>query len=415
MAWHRWSGQSFANHWWNGFSDHGGWDRGHDHHGWGWGKPGGSRWDWHSRCDRDGNGDDGTDGASYLRLSIPAGDHDADGTNQAARLMQDVSQPHADFEIEAKFLSEPAKAFQFQGLLVEGDEQNWLRFDVYHDGSKVHIFGAKSIDGDWEAAFDHVLSGADDAAYLKVTRDGDVWTFEYSSDGTTWSTAGSYTQEFSVASAGVLAGTTANPGIGPAFTVEVDYFEGTPGIIQSDTFDDPSLQGFWSLEGPAGTADVVTDGAEVAGDAPEGNLCALFSQAEELQFRYDPDNDVDTAQGHRKAGAWGTPDHDGSSYVVVANCDDVSARDVARGRDVYFADTVTPGDVFDFATDGHGKASASNLFVLVYDDEAAFRGGDDPLQTMKYDVSGWQPMELGDEIGSVTLVGYVGDDGGFFS
>jgi hypothetical protein len=53
----------------------------------------------------------------------------------------------------------------------------------------------------------------------------------------------------------------------------------------------------------------------------------------------------------------------------------------------------------------------SNTFIYVFDDFAAFAAGSDPLQTMRYHTSCSQPIQLGDVIGSVTLVGYVGEDG----
>ena len=36
-----------------------------------------------------------------------------------------------DFGIEAKFLSTPTQHHQMQGLLIEQDADNWIRFDTY--------------------------------------------------------------------------------------------------------------------------------------------------------------------------------------------------------------------------------------------------------------------------------------------
>ena len=69
------------------------------------------------------------------------------------------------------------------------------------------------------------------APYVQVTRAGDLWTMEYSTDGTTWVTAGSFTHAMTVTSAGVFAG---NTGQATGFTAQVDYFENTADPIADE-------------------------------------------------------------------------------------------------------------------------------------------------------------------------------------
>ncbi len=41
---------------------------------------------------------------------------------------------NVDFEIEVKFDSLPEERYHLQGILVQANDKNWMRFGVYHDG-----------------------------------------------------------------------------------------------------------------------------------------------------------------------------------------------------------------------------------------------------------------------------------------
>ncbi|WP_159090165.1 DUF1349 domain-containing protein, partial [Ruegeria sp. Alg231-54] len=156
---------------------------------------------------------------AYLELVTPDGDHNVWGTNNSARAMQ--SQANADFTLEARFLTTPTERYQMQGLLVEQDADNWIRFDTYSDGTDLRAFAAITIDGNTSMQFNVVIPGGS-APYLRVDRTGDTWTLDYSQDGENWTTAGSFNHAMTVSQAGVFAGNT-----GPAtgYTAQVDYFE----------------------------------------------------------------------------------------------------------------------------------------------------------------------------------------------
>ncbi|MFC3144280.1 cadherin-like domain-containing protein, partial [Psychromarinibacter halotolerans] len=170
---------------------------------------------------------------AFLALITPDGDHDIWNVNNAARVMQTIADE--DFAVETRFLSMPSQQYQMQGFLVEEDAQNWVRFDVYHDGSQLRAFGAITVNGVSSAAFDIVIPGGS-APFLRLDRTGDVWTFEYSTDNETWLTAGTVSHALDVSSAGVFAG---NVGDAPGFTGMVDYieFEGVPIIDEDASFE----------------------------------------------------------------------------------------------------------------------------------------------------------------------------------
>ena len=169
---------------------------------------------------------------AHLRLSVPKGiDHDVWPktdlpVNRSVRVMQ-VSRDE-DLEIEVKFESNPTQRFQSQGLLVEQDPLNFLRLDFYSDGSALRLFAASFVGGVPTTRFNQVITApttVPSTLYLRLTRQGDIWTPQYSDDGVSWTVLGSFSHALNVGKAGVFAGNAgANP---PAHTAVVDYFFNT--------------------------------------------------------------------------------------------------------------------------------------------------------------------------------------------
>ncbi len=163
---------------------------------------------------------------AYLELVVPNGTYNAWHTNTSVRSMQATD--NEDFEVETRFLSAPSDDYQNQGILIEQDETNFIRFDVYHDGTSLHLFGAATTNGTSVAKFNITIpEGA--AEYLRVTRSGNNWVFQYSADGESWSTAGSYNHSLNVTATGIFAAAQ-NDG----FTAQVDYFFNTAEPIASE-------------------------------------------------------------------------------------------------------------------------------------------------------------------------------------
>ena len=63
--------------------------------------------------------------------------------NNSTRVMQSVDD--REFEIEVKFDSIPDQKYQQQGILVEQDSGNWLRFDLHHNGSSLRAYAARVV------------------------------------------------------------------------------------------------------------------------------------------------------------------------------------------------------------------------------------------------------------------------------
>lgn len=143
--------------------------------------------------------------------------------NRSVRVMQPTQ--NVDFEIIAKFDSFVTQRYQMQGVLVEQDSQNFLRFEVHNDGSGVKLYAARFLAGNPRA----VISGislAGTPPYLRITRVGSLWSFSYSDDGDTWVAGGSFNFSMTVTKSGVFGANHGTPPLrpAPAHTAIVDYF-----------------------------------------------------------------------------------------------------------------------------------------------------------------------------------------------
>ncbi|MEK9137388.1 MAG: immunoglobulin domain-containing protein, partial [Bacteroidota bacterium] len=176
---------------------------------------------------------------ALLSIAVPGGSaHDVwTGSNNAPRIMQPAN--NTDLEIEVKFQSTMSAAFQMQGVIVQQDANNFLRFDFYHDGTSTHIFAASFVGGTATARNDAVITGGN-PLWLRVKRQGNQWTESYSTDGTNFTAAVSFNHTLTVSSVGPFIGNVG--GTPPAFTGLVDYFFNTASpIVPEDGLVAPTI------------------------------------------------------------------------------------------------------------------------------------------------------------------------------
>jgi len=193
---------------------------------------------------------DGKEGDSTLTveggnalINIPAGkQHDLFlpiSKNKAPRFLQPA--PNSDFKFEVKFETVPSSDTQMQGIIIQEDNNNFLRFDVYRDNSgKVYLYIAY-INADTSVENSAVQAHTEGKGielttspkYRQVIREvvGNKWTFRYSDNGVDW-TEVTFTQELVVSDVGFYAGTAGN---NPSFLSSVDYF------IDLDLDDTPAV------------------------------------------------------------------------------------------------------------------------------------------------------------------------------
>ncbi|MCR8726843.1 cadherin-like domain-containing protein, partial [Frigidibacter sp. ROC022] len=169
---------------------------------------------------------------SFVAISSPSGvPVSASDVLTTPRLMQDVT--NGDFQISAGFLSEPGEAYQEHGLLMVADDENWIRFDLARTPSSLRLIVGVVEDGETTyPLFAKVQSGQ--VTDFRVTRVGDTFNFEYSSNGADWTTAFSLDHQIDITEAGVFAGSASYQGTAPGYTAKVDYFENSADPILNE-------------------------------------------------------------------------------------------------------------------------------------------------------------------------------------
>jgi hypothetical protein len=169
----------------------------------------------------------------HLQVGVPGGaNHDPWISNQGLSVIQPVAD--TNFQIEAKFDSLPNTANQDEGLIVQDDAGNFLRFDVMDDGStSLKAFVGVILNGNGTQQSRTTVSdvplptlGNLGTVFLRVRRLSDQWTFSTSPDAKVWTVQSSFLQPMQISQVGLLAGNNDPSGNAypPPFTVLVDYF-----------------------------------------------------------------------------------------------------------------------------------------------------------------------------------------------
>jgi len=158
-------------------------------------------------------------------VSLPGGTkhHLSSTGNTSSRLMQYASD--VDFEIEVKFDSKGSRTFQGQGILVQQDDDTYIRFDIIFTSAKTRVFAAYFDAGVLTVKRDSIVTSA--PPYLRVKREGTTWKYWFSIDGSSWKLVKTFTQPLVVTEVGVFFNNTASDGAfwaTPAFVGNVDYF-----------------------------------------------------------------------------------------------------------------------------------------------------------------------------------------------
>jgi regulation of enolase protein 1 (concanavalin A-like superfamily) len=172
-----------------------------------------------------GNGSYLMTGANLL-LTAPGGfrhDPSDGGVNDSVRVIQNISD--VDFTVEAKFDSLPTLAYQMEGILVQQDAANYLRFEVSSNSSSRHLSASSIVSQVMSTRLDTVITPSGPSVWLRVQRSGTTWILLWSVDGTTFTTATTFSQPLTVTSIGPYAGNYGDVATStPAFTASVDYF-----------------------------------------------------------------------------------------------------------------------------------------------------------------------------------------------
>ena len=169
-----------------------------------------------------------TQSSNHISIALPAGSvHDLYAVDSAPKVLQNV--PDQDLQYTVKFSSGVANVapqYEIQGLVFVQDSLNLLRFDFSNSATGTQLLAIGFING-----FSNPVAylGGDVAAtgitpsYIRVSRSGSYWILEYSFNGTSWTTMGTFYHVMNVQQAGIWAGNVGtNP---PAFTSTAEWFK----------------------------------------------------------------------------------------------------------------------------------------------------------------------------------------------
>lgn len=142
---------------------------------------------------------------------------------RAPHVRQDIE--NTDLVFEVKFdsaLGDVGTLTPMQGIIIGQDEDDLIRFDFFRNSSdQVTVYAATFEGGSPRRRNNDRITNLSAPIWLRVTREGNRWTQEYSFNGTNWTSGGSFNFAMNARYVGIFAG---NTGSNPAHTVLVDYF-----------------------------------------------------------------------------------------------------------------------------------------------------------------------------------------------
>jgi len=202
-----------------------------------------------------------TDG-SHARIKVPGGASHS-GAN-APRISHTIQ--NTNFEMDVKFDSKPSGQFAIQGLMLEQDSNNFLRFEYFSDGvNPLYVYLSRVQNGTNTELLKTQVTGTitDWPMYLRVTRSGTNFTFWYSGNGTTWTQHLATTSSFNISKVSIHTGNSGGA-TAPAYESAIDYVFNTaapinpedpihPSFLFSDDFSSGTLDtSKWTLVNPLG-------------------------------------------------------------------------------------------------------------------------------------------------------------------
>ena len=170
------------------------------------------------------------------------------------------------------------------------------------------------------------------------------------------------------------------------------------------------------------SSNACNSGISLNGTAPTGNLPTLYGSPDTLEFTYNPGNTVSLAQGSTALATVTGGNANSLAFMEFSN----NANPFATNSQIYFEGAVKAGEnIFadatinpltntanSAATNHFSTAAGAELYGFVFTSQAAFLAGQQPIESMTLSTASGHGMSLGDTIGSVKLVGYVGNTGG---
>ena len=162
-----------------------------------------------------------------LVLTVPGGsNHDAAvPALDAVQVIQPISNANFDVAVKIDSTLLAGHPYYGQGLMVEGDAKDYIRFEVSAGGT-VNL-GVGTITGGVQSSKFQMspFSSYPVPTYLRLTRVGNNYTAYWGSDGVNWNQLGTFTDSLVVTGLAPYAWNySATPSQAPALTATFDWF-----------------------------------------------------------------------------------------------------------------------------------------------------------------------------------------------
>jgi hypothetical protein len=165
---------------------------------------------------------------AHLFISVPGGsNHDALTTvNQAVRVVQPIGNDNFDVSIKIDSPLVAANDGTKEGLMVISDSKSFITFELATDGTNVHLSAEMVASGVPTNVLDDTnFSQYRTPMYLRLTRAGSAYMAYYSTDGTDWTQATSFTDTKIPTSVGPFASNfNTTPTEADPVTMAVNWF-----------------------------------------------------------------------------------------------------------------------------------------------------------------------------------------------
>jgi hypothetical protein len=164
----------------------------------------------------------------HLILNVPGGtNHDTIApVNQAVRVMQAIG--NYDFDVSIKLDSTLVASNEGtkEGLMAASDAAHFITFEVAADGTNVHLSVETVANGSATAVLDLAnFSQYQSPMYLRLSKVGSAYTAYYSTDGSNWVQATSFTYTRMLTSIGLFGSNyNKSPAAANPVAMSVDWF-----------------------------------------------------------------------------------------------------------------------------------------------------------------------------------------------
>lgn len=181
----------------------------------------------------------------FLRIMTEA---NAAGSSSEREPMNQImtTLPAGDFQATTFIEINPTEDYQFAGLRIRASSTNYIEIN------RASVAGNGQIDWDinQNGSFEsNSIDFSGTSLYLRIIRTGDVYTGQYSADGTNWNEIGTYTADYSKALIGFVAGNNLD-GV-TSIPADFDFLRIETNLPlftaeHTDSFSTTTLSNYWS-------------------------------------------------------------------------------------------------------------------------------------------------------------------------